>query len=173
MKRLFFALWPDEATRQQCRKVTREVRGLGRPVATDNIHITLVFLGGVDADNQTKMMQAAANIAVQPMTLVFDRLEYWKKPAVVCLGTERGDPAVLNLVEQLTAAATQNGISVDQRPYKPHVTLLRKAKALDGEIKFEPIVWRADGFCLMESCSTPHGVEYRLMKRWHSGKSAD
>lgn len=165
MKRLFFALWPDESTRQRCRKIQRSLHGHGRPVSITNVHITLVFLGNVDEAQQVAMTKAAANIAVLPMKLVFNRLDYWKRPAVVCLTGEQIDPIILNLVEQLTTAAVQNKISVDQRPYKPHVTLLRKAKAVP-EIEIKPIDWLADRFCLVESCSTPNGVEYRVIEEW-------
>lgn len=165
MKRLFFALWPDEETRQRCRQIMRAVRSAGKPVSAMNLHITLVFLGSVDDAKQAAMTQAAANIVVPPMTLAFNRLDYWKRPKVVCLSTEQLDPAVSSLVEQLTLAAVQNGIEVDQRPYKPHVTLLRKAKS-PTEIAFEPILWQAGEFCLVESCSTAAGVEYRVIERW-------
>lgn len=165
MKRLFFALWPDEAIRQRCRHLIRAVRSAGRPVSATNLHITLVFLGSVDEAAQTTMTQAAANIVVPPMTLTFNRLDYWKRPRVVCLSTEQIDPPVASLVEQLTCAAIQNEIKVDRRPYKAHVTLLRKAKS-PPEIEFEPIVWQARAFCLVESCSTPSGVEYRVIESW-------
>ena len=165
MKRLFFALWPDESTRQHCRKIQRSLRGHGRPVSITNLHITLVFLGSVDQAQQDAMAQAAANIAVPPMKLLFNRLDYWKRPAVVCLRAEQIDPAVLDLVEQLTAAAVQNDIAVDLRSYKAHVTLLRKAKAVP-ELEIKPIAWQADRFCLVESCSTPNGVEYRVIEQW-------
>ncbi|MGR8931261.1 MAG: RNA 2',3'-cyclic phosphodiesterase [Gammaproteobacteria bacterium] len=165
MRRLFFALWPDDVIRRQCLQVMRAIRSAGRPVSTMNLHNTLVFLGSVDDDQRIAMSGAAGTIAVQPMSLTFNRLAYWKKPAVVCLCTEQGDPAVLSLVDQLTLAAVRIGISVDKRPYKPHITLLRKAKS-PPEIEFEPIVWRANGFCLVESCSTASGVEYRVIERW-------
>ena len=165
MKRLFFALWPDESTRQRCKDIASLLRDHGRPVAATNLHITLVFLGSVDEAKQAAMTQAAANIVVQSMTLTFNRLDYWKKPAVVCLCTEQIDPVVSSLVDQLTAAAIQNGIAVDLRPYEAHVTLLRKAKS-PSEIQFNPIPWQADTFCLVESCSTPSGVEYRVIQRW-------
>jgi len=48
-RRLFFALWPDEATREQLAHITRKaVRGSGgRPIPVENLHSTLVFLGSV------------------------------------------------------------------------------------------------------------------------------
>lgn len=167
MKRLFFALWPDDDTRQRFQKIVRSLRGYGRPVSAMNVHATLVFLGNLDEVKQAAMMQAADNIVVEPMRLTFDRLQYWKKPAVVCLCAEQFDTAVSSLVEQLNAAAIEHQIEVDRRSYKPHVTLLRKAKSLP-DISFDPILWQIDGFCLVESCSTPAGVEYRMLKRWQS-----
>ncbi|QPK61897.1 RNA 2',3'-cyclic phosphodiesterase [Methylomonas sp. LL1] len=165
MKRLFFALWPDQNTRQQCGKIIRMTRSQGKPVAVHNLHVTLVFLGGVDESTQIAVTQAASAIIVQPMHLIFNRLSYWKKPAVVCLTAEQFEPVLSSLVEQLTAAAVRNRIEVDPRPYAPHVTLLRKARALP-ETEFTPIDWQADGFCLVESYSTPAGVEYRVIERW-------
>ncbi|MDD2759025.1 MAG: RNA 2',3'-cyclic phosphodiesterase [Methylomonas sp.] len=165
MKRLFFALWPDEATRQQCRKIQRAVRGYGRPVSPNNLHLTLVFLGNVDQERLIAMTKAAADIDAQPITLVFDHLLYWKRPAVVCLGVESIAPTVSLLVSQLTQAAVRNEIPVDSRPYQPHVTLLRKANTLPA-IQIEPLEWRADAFCLVESCSMPTGVEYRVIAHW-------
>ncbi len=165
MKRLFFALWPDESTRQKCRKIVRSLHGHGRPVAVTNLHATLVFLGNVNEAQQTAMTEAAAQIVVPPMMLAFNRLAFWKRPAVVCLITEQVDLSLLCLVDQLTAAALKNGIVVDQRPYRPHVTLLRKSKALP-ELEIKPIDWPVDSFCLVESCSTPNGVEYGVIARW-------
>lgn len=165
MKRLFFALWPDHNTRRQCSQFSAGMRGCGKPVSTNNLHVTVVFLGLVDAARQQAMSEAAGQIAIEPLCLTFDRIEFWKKPAVVCLCAERVDTVLSTWVETLTDAALENGISVDVRPYKPHVTLLRKAKQLPPA-EFEPIIWRAEGFCLVESCSTPEGVEYRVLERW-------
>lgn len=165
MKRLFFALWPDQTTRQQCHKLAQSIGGPGKLVPANNLHVTLAFLGSVDAVKQAAVTRDAGTLAVQGMCLTFNRLSYWKKPAVVCLCTEQIDPAVSNLAAQLVNLSVRAGIAVDQRPYKPHVTLLRKAKALP-DIEFAPICWEADGFCLVQSCSTPNGVEYRVIERW-------
>lgn len=165
MKRLFFALWPDSDTRRQCHRIAQSLRGVGKPVADNNLHVTLLFLGGVDAGRQAALMQAVAVVSVQPMHLRFERLSYWRKPAVVCLCARQTDLAVSRLVERLMEIATQQQIAFDSRPYKPHVTLLRKAKALP-EFQFEPVDWYARSFCLVESVSTPNGVEYRVLERW-------
>lgn len=172
MKRLFFALWPDDATRKRCGRMVHSVRDFGRPVALSNIHVTLVFLGNVDEAQQAAMQQAAAKIECEPLVLNFKRLAYWKKPAVLCLTAECKDSPVLDLVSQLTEIAIQNAIAVDQRPYRAHVTLLRKAKSLP-EMQFELIAWQAREFCLVESRAMPYGVEYRVLERWPCGRPGD
>ncbi|MCQ8102556.1 RNA 2',3'-cyclic phosphodiesterase [Methylomonas sp. SURF-2] len=165
MKRLFFALWPDEETRRQCHRLSQALSHAGKPVAADNLHVTLVFLGNIDRAEQEALAQAAASLPVQAMELKFDRLCFWKKPAVLCLAAGQCPPPVSTLVAELSLRAERLGIGLDKRPYRPHVTLARKAKNLP-DMTFEPIVWRARGFGLLESVATPAGVEYRLIERW-------
>lgn len=163
IKRLFFALWPDQTLRAQCDEVLRQIGAQGKPVKPDNLHVTLAFLGSVDARRQTAILQAAANIPVKPMQLSFNGLSYWKKPAIICLTAQHVDPLVLNLATQLADAARNCGIVMDGPAYQPHVTLLRKAKS-PVRVAFQPIIWQADRFCLVESCSTEAGVEYRVLQ---------
>ncbi len=172
MRRLFFALWPDQTTRQRCLQVQQALGGTGKPVAALNLHVTLLFLGHVDAARQIAMRQAAAKIEFQTMNLIFDRLDYWKKPAVVCLRVAATDPAVSNLAARLADAARQTGLPIDERSYQPHVTLLRNARSLTP-VTFAPIHWHADGFCLVESCSMPGGVEYRVINQWDLPRSCN
>lgn len=166
MKRLFFALWPDETVRQRCARMAKSIsRPDDKPVRPDNLHMTLVFLGNIDAMTETLFIQAASVIAAPVMTITFDRVSYWRKPRVVCLTGRSGDTGLDSLVSELTAISRTLGIPVDDRPFTPHITLIRKARALKT-IEFEPIVWQADAFCLVESCSGPDGVEYRVIRQW-------
>lgn len=176
MKRLFFALWPDAGIRRQCRHIMRQIAGPGiRPVNANNLHATLLFLGGVDAQRQAAIDLAADSLPIPNMELAFDRLSFWKKPAILCLTSTNGDPGATALAAQMAEIAVQNGVEIDQRPFQAHITLIRKAPG-PVEIGFEPIVWRANAFCLVESCSHPGGVRYQVIQRWngtpkHAGSS--
>lgn len=174
MKRLFFALWPDESTSRQCRELAKRLDGPGlRLVAAKNIHMTLVFLGNVDIEQESAVTSAAGGLAVpSSMSVTFDCLSFWKKPAIYCLTGRRFDSSVGELVEGLAAIAFQNGIRVDERAFKPHVTLARKARK-PIEIEFVPIIWRANDFCLVESHSDKDGIEYRVIKRWPSQQASN
>jgi 2'-5' RNA ligase len=165
--RLFFALWPDDKTRQALARLNQAIADKGlKLVQPHNLHVTLVFLGQVDAETESSLMQAAANITTQPFTLNFDSLSYWSRPRILCLSCRRPapEPAIM-LVSALEAAAANCGLSTDTRPYTAHITLARRARHLP-DVKIEPITWRAEAFSLVESCSEPEGVLYRVIKQW-------
>ena len=171
MKRLFFGLKPDRKTRQQCTDILQAAnRRQNRPVPAANLHVTLVFLGLLTKETETVLVKEAAAAAIPKINIVFDQLSYWQKPGILCLTASHTEPELLSLVDQLTTIAKKLSIKVDERPYLPHVTLARKAKA-PIELSFEPIIWQADSFCLFESCSSDNGVEYRVLNSWRTANA--
>lgn len=165
--RLFFALWPDDETRQVLTRLSQSIPAKQfKWVQPHNLHATLVFLGQVDAETEALIKQSVADITGQPFELTFDRLSYWSRPQILCLTCLQPAPeAVVILASALAATAADCGLHTDTRPYTPHITLARHARYLP-DVKFEPIVWRAEAFCLVESCSEPDGVCYKVKQQW-------
>lgn len=164
--RLFFALWPDDETRLNLACLSRSLTANGyRPVPPQNLHVTLVFLGQVDAATECLIKHSAASIVAQPFALTFDRLSYWPKPKVLCLTSTHTPDKLAMLVAALIDEAASCGLKTDTRLYQPHITLVRPAQNLP-DIDFEPLLWQAEAFCLMESCSTPDGVCYKVRQQW-------
>jgi 2'-5' RNA ligase len=97
--------------------------------------------------------------------LTFDRLDFWNQPKVVCLTCQEPAPQVVMLAAALNSAVAGRGLPIDSRPYVPHITLSRHARSLPA-IVFEPIVWRAESFCLVESCRDQAGVCYKVRQQW-------
>lgn len=167
MKRLFFALWPCDRTRNQINSVNQFIVQDGiRKLKAGNLHVTLLFLGNTDATTEGLLRKKAACISVQSFELQFDRLDFWCKAKILCLTTQQYDPQLVILVDALKKMVEQCGMHTEERPYKPHITLARKAHGLI-DIKVPPIAWHADSFCLIESCSTPDGVHYQVLQRWN------
>ncbi len=165
MKKLFFALWPDDETRQKLVQLQQVIDAKGlRQVPGQNLHATLVFLGNVDETTETAIQQHVAGISVEPFTLTFDQLSYWRRPRILCLTCRQFGPEAVALAEALDKAAADCGVQTDTRPYTPHITLARQARAIEQD--FSPITWRAESFCLMESCSEPGGVTYKVLQQW-------
>lgn len=168
MKRLFYALWPDAAIRRDCFKIAKSIVRPGEiRVRPDNLHATLVFLGSVDAATEASVIQGASAIPAPQVKLAFDTLSFWSKPRILCLTAQPHDAELETLVNELTALSRRLGIPVDERPFNPHVTLVRKVKS-PRQLEFEPIIWRSSGFCLVQSCSEPEGTIYRTIKSWPS-----
>lgn len=166
MKRLFLALWPDKKTRRELEKITDSLVTLKlKKVKTENIHITLVFIGSVEESMVSVIKRRVSGISVKPFTVVFDELCYWRKPKVLCLTSSFPSREIMKLAEAIISSIWDCGFNLDNRPYRPHVTLARKAKH-KPELEFAPLTWRADSFCLVESVTKQEGVCYQVIYTW-------
>lgn len=169
-QRLFFALWPDVQLRKALtplRKLTAQCGG--RAHQSDNLHLTLNFLGMVDADTRQCLELAAGEILVPPIELTLNHFGYWPRPKVVWMGCDDTPAPLLQLVKELNRVIADCGMQPETRPYRPHLTLLRKARRGPTEAAPE-LIWQANDFVLAESVSTPDGVKYRVLRRWALGQ---
>lgn len=138
----------------------------GRPVLPGNLHITLAFLGSVDADTRRCMEQAADNITLPPFTLQLNELGFWRRPQVVWLGTDSTPPPLLALASALKQAMIGCGLEPESRPFQAHLTLMRKVRrAPEGEPP-AGITWPVSDFALVVSDTLPEGVRYAVLRRW-------
>ncbi len=165
MKRLFFALWPDDQIRSQLIDISQQlIAPTVKIVKPYNLHCTLSFLGNVDAETEKRLRTYCDDIVSEPFSLTFERLTFWKKPRILCLLAEPVS-GIMNLVSQINDRAQMAGIRTESRPYRPHVTLARKASD-NIKLSFEPIDWPAQDYCLAASISTETGVQYQVLQRW-------
>ena len=166
MKRLFLALWPDQKVRGQLKQITGKLDSSKlKRVKSENIHTTLVFIGLVEDPMVSIIKQQVSGISVKPFTVVFDELQYWRKPKVLCLTSSCPPTQIMQLAEALTHSISNCGIELDKRAYRPHVTLARKADKKPA-LDFTPVTWRADSFCLVQSISKPEGICYQVVHSW-------
>jgi RNA 2',3'-cyclic 3'-phosphodiesterase len=167
LKRLFFALWPDEFSRQRCAGILESLDvdgGKGVPLA--NLHVTLVFLGNLPESSLGGLRAGADLISVQDITIRFDRLSFWKRAGALCLTATDTCPELDQLAHDLRELAEKLAITIESRPYKPHVTLFRHAAKLT-ETAFEPVIWRSSSFCLAESVMEPgQASRYGIIQQW-------
>lgn len=166
MKRLFFALWPDALTRQKLDAINARIELKGvRKLKPSNLHITLVFLGNIEDRMLADIAEQAGHIQVPNFTFQLDGIEHWREPKTICLTVNQPPQALHKLVGSLVDIVKQYPIHLHERLYRAHVTLMRKAKA-DYSLAFEPVLWKAKGFVLVESISTPNGIVYEVLERW-------
>jgi len=171
VKRLFFALWPDEATRAEIDQLNQSLfcKHL-KKVRPGNIHVTLAFMGRVDEKTERSIRQSIPDITAEPITIFFDQLTSWSDAGVLCLTSSKQPQQIINLVEQLKIVIGTYGVELDSRPYNAHVTLARKARPNPPTI-LASICWHAISFALVESVSTSRGVNYQVLESWPLGYS--
>lgn len=166
MKRFFFALWPDAVTRQKLDNVNQSIKLQGvRKLKPSNLHVTLLYMGQLDADVLTEITHQANEIRSPAFSLKFDSLEYWRKPRTICLTSSEQPQSLLDLVEKLVKIVERYPVHLHNRPYRAHVTLMRKAKQAYPACP-EVIPWLANDYVLVESISTPNGIVYEVVARW-------
>lgn len=167
MSRHFFAFWPDEDTRDQLAAVAEQLPpGTGRIVPRQNLHITLAFLGSLDRPVVKRLREGAAAIPARPFSLQLDDMGWWRKPRVIWLTATEVPAALLELAAALNDLVVSQGIRPDSRPYRPHLTVARKAGKKPAEIAWQPIDWRIDSFCLVHSNTLPEGAVYDVIETW-------
>ena len=163
--RLFFALWPDEAARAA---MVRLQRRLGqppgaRPVAPENLHLTMAFLGMQPAALLPDIQAILDRLTVPEMTLEVDRYGAFQRARIAWAGIRRLPPALAALHEALMAELRQCGIGHDQASaFRPHVTLMRNAVCEGGEVD-EPFSWHAPQLALVHSVTAPGGPIYTVL----------
>jgi 2'-5' RNA ligase len=162
-KRIFFALWPEQGQRERLRDlIGPAVRELeGQAVDRSNWHITLAFIGDLDVRFIPGLIDKAREITFEPFRLRLDRLEFWPRPKIAAVVPPRVPDAMDALVSRLHVLMLDVGVTPAERVYRPHITVVRRARP------FEPIrlahsaetEWSS--FELLESVSEHGRTRYR------------
>lgn len=176
-KRLFIALNLPSNVRNMLGGVIAPLQEKNRHirvkwVETENIHLTLHFLGGVDSDRVgevEKILEIGCK-NILPLQVELGELGGFPnsaRPKVIWVELKEGRGNLVKLHEQLRKGLTNAGFEADMRLFKPHVTLGRVKvpqvfKGLDGSI--EDCKFEVGSIELMESKLGPKGPSYTILK---------
>ncbi|MFC5509733.1 RNA 2',3'-cyclic phosphodiesterase [Massilia jejuensis] len=163
--RLFLALWPDPAIRHLLR-ARRDAWNWPRgasPVRADKLHLTLHFLGEVPSE-RVPALRAGVAVPFTPFTLSIGTPRLWHH-GIAVLEPHQEPAALLALHANLSAALVALGLRPEERSYRPHVTLARRANNAVVPPEAEPILWQVGGYALVES--TPgDGGAYTVLQQY-------
>ncbi|WP_281559585.1 RNA 2',3'-cyclic phosphodiesterase [Thalassomonas sp. RHCl1] len=179
MNRYFFALnLSHKSKKQLIRWRDSELPLPCHPVAEDNLHITLAFLGVLTDELKQQLLTGAGLLAdtlkheeITPLTL--NRLGYFKRPKVLYLANDDIPDWQNELAAGITKQALDVGLNQEQRRYLSHITLYRKVRALPKELPLPNMLIPIDRFSLFQSLSTETGVRYQAVKTWQLTVSQD
>jgi len=149
--RLFVALCPPPAARAA---LARWQSSWAWPpgaalVAPADLHLTLHFIGMVPRARVPELVRRLATPAPR-CTLTFGRAELWPRGIAVCCPVA-WPPALSELHAHLADALRAAACPVEARPYRPHLTLARKAAAAVAPASPLALRWAVQSYTLMES----------------------
>jgi 2'-5' RNA ligase len=138
-------------------------RSGGRPIAKDRFHVTVVFLGNLTPAG-FEIANAVPPIPVGAFTLVLDTVGAFVSSRTLWLGARSVPPGLVELERRLWEALAANGFMREERIYRPHVTLARRARAVD--LGVDPIEWPVAELALVESLPDGRNVHYEPLRSW-------
>jgi len=162
--KLFFALWPDAATRAALARLQAPVAGRHTPA--EKLHLTMAFLGQQPADALPVLfgILEAVPAPVPPMRLTVDCYGYFTKPRIAWAGMQQPPAALMAMQADLMARLAAAGFSAATHgEFKPHITLAREAGAAPSAAPPATVSWDVRELALVES--DPATGQYRPLTR--------
>ena len=177
--RLFIAIAIPEEIRAGYTAALKEFRAiapLAKWVRSENLHVTLKFLGETPSEKLQAVNRALAAVrSPVPVRLEFRGLGFFpneKRPRVFWAGTE-SSPNMKTLAADIDQAAHRLGFPLEDRPFTAHLTLARFDPPGISPKLYEAIRAKsaqsfgsltAFDFHLIESNLKPTGAEYTTMQ---------
>lgn len=180
--RLFVALDVGEAVREQLRELLgrlREQYPAARWVRPEAIHVTLKFIGQVEADQVDAISEALATVrSERPVEMAFRGLGFFpnqRRPRLLWCGVE-ASTNLSKLASDIEQALGPLGIAFESRPFVAHLTLARwepgadagnVAKLVQASQALESVGFgsvRETTFDLYQSVLRPSGAEYKRLR---------
>ena len=160
--RLFTALWPQPRVRSGLAAVRDAWRwpAFTKPVPDEKLHATLHFIGRFPRDRLEALGLALDIVATSPLRLGLVGGEVWR--GGIAVATLVDAPALHELHANVGAALVSVGVTLEERPYRPHVTLARLARGARPPATLPALDWRTDGFALVAS----RGGAYHVLECW-------
>ena len=149
--RLFIGLWPDAATRRSLTAwQARWAWPAGAaPVPPERLHLTVHFLGQVETA-RLPGLEAGLRVPFEPFELRLGRAELWPRGlAVLC--PDEIPAGLAQLHTDLAETLQRLELPVEARPFRPHLTLARKAAAATPPAAAPELRWRVGGYALVQS----------------------
>ena len=156
--RLFIALWPNP----QVRHVLRTWRDAwdwprgSTAVKNERLHMTLHFLGSVSSVRIPALREALA-VPFEPFELEFGQAKLWPH-GIAVLEPLAAPGQLVQLHADLGSALQRLDMPVEERPFKPHVTMARRAVKATVPEGGPALKWAVEGYALMESTAGGYTV---------------
>ena len=141
------------------------------------LHVTVRFIGHVDDDKVDAIRGTLAPpLDIDPFDLTIATIGVFPPrgtPRVVWAGIAAGREPLISIERAVSARLTNTGVSPEERPFRPHLTLARvrdaaglRPASLIGDLHDATVgTTRVDAITLFESRPSPKGPIYVALQR--------
>ena len=175
-KRLFIGISLPDYIKQSLSVINLKQPGF-KPVAYNNIHLTLKFIGDADEPLAKEITSALSTITTPPFKLSIQSVGRFPprgKPQVFWAGLGDAHPALFQLQAQIEESLQPLGIGPEKRRFHPHITLARcrnvsakKAAVLtDKHRELTSPQFEVKSYKLYRSILKPEGALYHIEKEF-------
>lgn len=171
--RTFLAIDLPDAAREIARRLQQPFERVGGLKLTEpeQCHLTLKFLGDIDAAVVESFARSLSEVRIEPFELAFTTLGAFpsaSRPRVIWLGLS--EPSALARLAAAVDRAT-SAVALD-KPFRAHVTLGRardRGERLDPELltaRVPPFAFPVGEFVLYQSVLGHAGPQYTALHRF-------
>lgn len=163
--RLFLALWPGDDLQGAIASWQRQWawKAHAAPIKTERLHLTLHFIGDMAAERLPRLTRRL-RVPWVPFELTLGHGEVWPN-GVAALRPDEAPAPLLQLHEALRRELVALDVPVEERAYKPHVTLARRAYGSKPPQQRLALRWPVDsGYVLVRSL--PGAGGYEILERF-------
>ncbi len=162
-KRLFFGLALDEHSKTHIYNwLTRDVKTYRPLINKNNLHLTLAFLGNVNANDEKRYISYAEQIKAKSFALSFGDTGYWQQTGIFYLRPS-GIPKQLDMLAS-SLRNKSHKLATYHNPFafNPHITLVRGAKRQEPTVynKMAPLNYKFKQFTLFHSTRIDNQLTY-------------
>ena len=161
--RLFIAIKLNPQLRNALTDIQQHLirRGIrGNYTNTDNLHITLAFIG--EYDEPDYVTEVISEVPFSPFPISISALGHFGD--LWWVGISDNDE-LDSYVKRLRKALSEAGIPFDKKKFSPHITLIRKAIGTLPAVSVPKTVMSVDHISLMRSERGPKGMIYTEIGR--------
>lgn len=170
--RAFIALDVPEEIKERAELLEAEFRIDGLTlVKKDAMHITMQFLGEINAEQAEKTIEAMKRIDFKPFRVGLSGLSYFtpRLIRVIFVEVAQGEKELCNLYGRLGGELAASSVAFEEENYKPHFTIARVKRVremqklrgiLERNSKVELGSFDVRSIVFKESTLTPNGPVY-------------
>jgi len=168
--RLFFAIEVPVETRNEIARFGETLDRSWKPSRSQQLHITLAFMGEVSPDNLSEVVLAGEEVAreIAAFNVSISDTEVFPEsgePRVLYAKVDGGQP----FFDLANGLRQKLGAMADNKKVKPHLTLARArgdrpARKVLRKFKGN---WPVAEFVLFKSTLTPEGARHEVIKKFN------